>query len=133
LCIGPTASICYGTGLMRDFRTRVLLVRFNSDPNQPRRESEQIRFAVVVLYPPEVKRQLATLETATARAIELARRIIRRDCYRPPDLDTLACTVEVTMFDLRPFADVAWTLEDGTRVWIVEAEQPLPFGWSWRW
>jgi hypothetical protein len=33
----------------------------------------------------------------------------------------LARTVEVTLFDLRPFAEVAWTLEDGTKVWIVEA------------
>ena len=61
----------------------------------------------MVLYPPEVKRQLATLEAATARALELARQIIQRRCYRPPDLDTLQCIVEVTMFDLRPFADVA--------------------------
>lgn len=50
----------------------------------------------------------------------------------PPDLDALICNVEVTMSDLRPFADVAWTLEDGTKVWITEAEQPLPWGWAWR-
>jgi hypothetical protein len=61
------------------------------------------------------------LEAATARAIELAREIIQRDCCRPPDLDALACTAEIKMFDLRPIADVAWTLEDGTKVWIVEA------------
>jgi hypothetical protein len=76
-------------------------------------------------------RELATLEAASARAIQLAGRIIRRDCYRRPDLDTLTCSVEVTMFDLRPFRDVAWTLEDGTKVFLTEAERPLPFGWAW--
>jgi hypothetical protein len=87
----------------------------------------------VILYPPEVKRQLATLEAAKARAAELARQIIQRRCYRPPDPDTLACSAEVTMFDLRPFADVAWIQEGGTKVFITEAEQPLPSDWSWRW
>ena len=119
---------------MHDFRTRVLLVRFTSDldPLQPRVQGEQIRFAVVVLYPPEVKRQLAAVENASARAIDLAREIIQRRCHRPPNLDALACTVEVTRFDLRPFAEAAWTLDDGTRVWITEADQPLPFGWAWQ-
>jgi hypothetical protein len=87
---------------------------------------------VAILYTLEVKRQLATVDPAKGRAVKLARRIIRRDCYRPPDLDTLHCTVEVTSFDLRPFAEVAWTLDDGTKVWITEAEQPLPFGWAWQ-
>jgi hypothetical protein len=87
----------------------------------------------VVLYPLEVKRQLATLEAATACAIELARQIITRRCYRPADLDTFQCTAEVTRFDLRPFVDVAWIQEDGTKVWLTEAEQPLPSDWSWRW
>jgi hypothetical protein len=36
------------------------------------------------------------------------------------------------MFDLRPFREVAWIQDDGTKVWIVEAERPLPFGWAWR-
>ena len=109
---------------MHDPRTRVIQVRFSSGP---------IQYAAVVLYPPEVKRQLATLEAATARAVDLARQIIQRRCYRPPDLDTLTCSVEVTMFDLRPFRDVAWTLEDGTKVFLTEAEQPLPSDWGWRW
>jgi hypothetical protein len=118
---------------MRDFRTRVLLVRFTSDPDVGRtRKDERIRFGAVILYPPEVKRQLATLEAATARAIDLARQIIQRQTHRPPDLDALRCAVEVTRFDLRPFAEAAWTQEDGTKVWVVEAEQPLPFGWAWR-
>jgi hypothetical protein len=53
--------------------------------------------------------------------VKLPREIIQHDCYRPPDLDALACTAEIKMFDLRPIADVAWTLEDGTKVWLVEA------------
>ena len=120
---------------MRDHKTRVLLVRFTSDldPLQPRLQSEQRRFAVVVLYSLAVRRRLATLEAATARAIELAREIIQRDCCRPPNLDSLTCSVEVTMFDLRPFADVAWTLEDGTKVFLTQAEQPLPSDRGWRW
>jgi hypothetical protein len=40
--------------------------------------------------------------------------------------------MEVTLFDLRPFSGATWIQEDGTKVWITEAEQPLPFGWSWR-
>jgi hypothetical protein len=117
---------------MSDVRTRVLLVRFTSEPD-PRNHGAQIRFAVVILYPPDVKRQLATLENATRRAIELAREIITRRCYQSPDLDTLACDVEVTMFDLSPFREVAWVLEDGTKVFITEAERPLPSDWRWRW
>ena len=89
-------------------------------------------FQVAILSPLEVKRQLATLEAASARAIELARQIITRRCYRAPDLDALQCSVEVTMFDLRPFADVAWIQDDGTQVLLTEAEQPLPSDWAWR-
>jgi hypothetical protein len=117
---------------MRDFRTRVLQVRFTSEPD-PRNHGAQIRFAAVVLYPLEVKRHLATLDAASARAVQLARQIIQRRGYLPPDLDTLACNVEVTMFDLRPFRQVAWIQEDGTEVWITEAERPLPSDWGWRW
>ena len=72
------------------------------------------------------------METASGRAIELARAIINRQCYRPLDLDTLTRTVEVTMVDLRPFADVAWIQEDGTKVWLTEVERPLPWEWAWR-
>jgi hypothetical protein len=120
---------------MRDHKTRVLLVRFTSDldPLQPRLQSEQRRFAVVVLYSLEVRCRLATLEAATARALDLARAIIVRRCYLPPDFDALSCTVEVTRFDLRPLAEVARTLDDGTQVFLTGAEQPLPSDWGWRW
>ena len=118
---------------MPDFRTRVILVRFTPDPDPNRLgKGECIRLAVVVLYPLEVKRQLVTVDTAKGHAVKLAREITQHDLYRPPDLDALQCTVAVTLLDLRPFAEVAWTLDDDTKVWVVEAEQPLPFGWSWR-
>ena len=91
----------------------MLRVRFSSGP---------IRFAATILYPLEVKRQLATPGAAAGRAVELARQIIQRRCYRPPDLDTLACALQVAEFDLKPFTDAAWNLEDGTRVYLVEAE-----------
>ena len=119
---------------MRDFRTRVLQVRFRSDPEGDcLRKVGLTRHSVGVRYPREVNRQLATLEAATARAVELARAIIIRRGYLPPDFDALSCAVEVTRFDLRPFADVAWIQEDGTKVWLTEAEQPLPSDWGWRW
>jgi hypothetical protein len=127
----PGRESARSSGPRPDHRTRVIQVRFTSEPD-PRNSGAQIRFAVVVLYPPDVKRRLSTREAATARAIELARRIIQRRCYRPPDLDALACNAEVTLFDLSPFREVAWIQEDGTKVWIVQAERPLPAGWAWR-
>jgi hypothetical protein len=35
--------------------------------------------------------------------------------------------------NLRVSKEVAWTLDDGAKVWITEAEQPLPFDRGWRW
>jgi hypothetical protein len=80
---------------MVDYRTRVIQVRFTSEPDGDCMfQASRIRFAAVVLFPPEVKRQLATLEAATGRAVELARQIIQRDCYRPPNLDRPARTIQ---------------------------------------
>ena len=122
------------SGAERDLLTQVLQVRFTSDlEGDCLRKAGQTRYCVVILYPPEVKRMLGTVDTAKGRAVKLAREIIQRRCYRPADLDTLTCTVEMTLFDLRPFADVAWVLEDGTKVFLTEAEQPLPSNWFWRW
>jgi hypothetical protein len=119
---------------MRDVQTRVLQVRFTSDPQGDcLRRAGPTRFSVVVLYPLGANRRLVTVDTVKGRAVKLAREIIQRRCYQPPDLDRLACTVEVSLFDLRPFADVAWTLEDGTKVFLTEAEQPLPSDFGWRW
>jgi hypothetical protein len=117
----------------RDFCARVIPSPLRVRPGRwLLYKAGRIQFVAVVLYRPDVKRQLATLEAATVRAVELAREIIKRQAYRPPDVDTLTCTVEVTLFDLRPFRDVAWIQEDGAKVWIVEAERPLPFGWAWQ-
>ena len=66
---------------MHDFRTRVIQVRFTSDSEGDcLGKADRIRFAVAVLYPPEVKQRLATLEAATGHAIKLVRQFIQRRC-----------------------------------------------------
>ena len=75
------------------------------------------------LYPPAVKRQLATVNNAKTRITELARQKIQRALVMPPKLDALQCSVQVIEFDLRPFREVATTLEDGTKVWLTEVER----------
>jgi hypothetical protein len=107
---------------VQPFHTRVIRVVYEWRP-PGRWRADGTRIAVVILYPIEVKRRLATLEAASARALELAREIIQRDLFRPPVLEALKCSVEVIEFDLRPFWEVAWTLEDGTKLWITEAER----------
>ena len=84
---------------------------------------DRTQIVAVVLYPIEVKRQLATPNRAKARAVELGRQKIQRDLFRPPKLEALQCSVGVIEFDMRPFREVAWTLEDGTKVWITEVER----------
>ena len=116
---------------VQPFHTRVIQVVYEWAPAE-RWRTDRTRIVAVILYPPEVKRQLATLEAAGARALELARQKIQRDLFRPPKLEALQCSVGVIEFDLRPFREVAWIQEDGTKVWIVEAERPLPYGWAWR-
>jgi hypothetical protein len=92
---------------MHDFRTRVIQIRFTSDPDGDcLRKVNPTHFSVVVLY---------TLEAAASRVIELAREIIKCRFYRPPGLNALRCTVEVTTFGLRPFQGVAWTLGAGKK------------------
>jgi hypothetical protein len=76
---------------MRDFRTRLIQVRFTSDPQGDcLRKAGPTRFTVVIPYQLEVKHRLVTVNTATGRAVKLAREIIHRQCYWPPDPDTLA-------------------------------------------
>lgn len=54
---------------MHDFCTRMLLVRFTSDPEGDcLRKAGPTRYGVVILYPPEVKRQLATLSDSKLNA-----------------------------------------------------------------
>jgi hypothetical protein len=54
------------------FHTRVIQVVYEWAPAE-RWRTDRTRIVAVILYPPEVKRQLATLEAASARALELAR------------------------------------------------------------
>jgi hypothetical protein len=107
---------------MKPFHTRVIQVAYEWRTAE-RWRTDHIRIVAVILYPPEVKRQLATLEAATARVIELASRQIQRRLVRPPKLDALQCSVQVVDFDPRPFWDVARTLEDGTKVWLTKVER----------
>jgi len=107
---------------MKPFHHRVIQVAYEWRPAE-RWRKDYTRIVAVILYPLEVKRQLATLEAATARALELARQQIQRALVCPPKLETLQCSVEVIEFDLRPFWDVATTLEDGTRIWLTEVER----------
>jgi hypothetical protein len=90
---------------MKPFHTRVIQVAYEWRPAE-RWRKDRTRIVAVVLFPIEVKRQLATLEAATVRAIELAAQKIQRDLYRPPKLEVLECSVEVIDFDLRPFREV---------------------------
>jgi hypothetical protein len=78
-------------------KTRVIEVTYESPPapDLPRRP-ERIRLAVLVLYPLEVKRQLATVDNAKARAIQIARQILQKRLDRLPDLDALNCSAVVT-------------------------------------
>jgi hypothetical protein len=108
---------------MSHSRTRVIQVVFESAPDLKRPWKRQTRLVAVVLYPLEVKRRLATVETAKARALELARQIIERDCFRPPILEKLNCQVEVTHYDLRPLQRPHWVLDDGTKVWLAGVER----------
>lgn len=100
---------------MKPFHTRVIQIAYEWRPAE-RWRNDRTRIVVVVLFPPAVKRQLATLEAATTRAVELARQKIQRALAMPPKLEALKCSVQVIDFDLRPFWDVATTLEDGTKV-----------------
>jgi hypothetical protein len=63
------------------------------------------------------------VDTANARAVYLARQIIERDLFRPPILEALNCSVEITEFDIRPFMEPHWGLDDGTKVWLVEVHR----------
>jgi hypothetical protein len=100
----------------------MILVRWTgvADPQRP--FSGGTRIAVAVVFTPEVKRRLATLEATTQRALELGRQIVERTLPHPPDLGTLRCAVEVTGDELQPVARPDLTTADGTRVWLVQAD-----------
>jgi hypothetical protein len=97
---------------MGDLRIRVV---FESAPDPDRfRWKERAHCAVGMVYPPEVKQQLRTWE--------IARKMINDPIYKAPALDPLEASAEVVMIDLFPLGDVHRVLDDGTRVWLSEAE-----------
>ena len=116
---------------MKPGLTRVLRVVYEGEPDPKKPwNTRRTRLAAVVLYPLEVKRKLATVDTAKARAIKLAGELIERCCHRPPRLEALRCSAEVVEFDLQPFGPARWSLEDGTKVWITEVDR-APHCPSW--
>ena len=77
-----------------------------------------ITVTAAVLFPPEVKRRLATIEAATRHALELARQAAALGLPRPPDLDRLICTIEVRSDEALPSGEPSLTTDEGTRVWL---------------
>ena len=82
-----------------------------------------VTVTAAVLFPPEVKRRLATIEAATRHALDLARQAAARRLPRPLDLDRLICTIEVTSDDLLPPGEPSLTTDEGSRVWLEETGQ----------
>jgi hypothetical protein len=99
-----------------------MVVRWTGATDPQRLLSGGTRLAVAVVFTPEVKRQLATLEATTRRALELGRQIVERTLPHPPDLGALECAVEVTGDELQPLGRPDLTTADGTRVWLVQAD-----------
>jgi hypothetical protein len=95
----------------------VLLIRWAtpSDPRQP--PPAGISVTVTVLFPPEVKRRLATIEAATRHALDLARHAAA-NLPQPLHLDRLICTIEVQSDDLVPSGEPSLITDEGTRVWL---------------
>ena len=100
----------------------MILVRWTGTADPQRPLSSGTRITVAVVFTPEVKRQLATLEATTQRALELGRQLVERTLPHPPDLSALQCTVEVTGDELQPLDRPDLTTADGTRVWLVQRE-----------
>ena len=100
----------------------MILVRWADVAGLRHPSSGGARIAVAVVFNPEVKRQLATLEATIQRALELGRQIVERTLPYSPDLSALTCTIEVTGDDLQPLHPPNLTTADGTRVWLVQGE-----------
>ncbi|MBV9491210.1 MAG: hypothetical protein JO069_16030 [Verrucomicrobia bacterium] len=100
----------------------MILLRWNRilDPQRSRPGARCITAAVV--FPPAVKRRLATLETAIQRALELGRDVIERTLPPTPDLSAFECVVEVTLDERQPLGRPHLETADGTRVWLMEAK-----------
>lgn len=99
----------------------MLLIRWAapSGPCHPVRAG--ISLTVTVLFPPEVKRRLATIEGATRHALDLAHRAAATAGPASLDLDRLSCTVEIQSDDLPPAGEPALITLEGTQVWLERA------------
>ena len=102
----------------------MLLIRWTTSPDQSNASPAGITVTVAVLFPPEVKRRLATIEAATRHALDLARQAIARGLPRPLDLDRLICTIEVRSDDPLPPGEPSLITEEGSRVWLERTGQP---------
>ena len=100
----------------------VILVRWTGAASPQRSLAGGMRITVAVVFTPEVKRQLATLEATTQRALELGRQLVERTLPHPPDLGALSCAVEVTADELQPVSRPDLTAADGTRAWLLQAD-----------
>jgi hypothetical protein len=94
----------------------VILVRWTGAAGPRRPLSGGPRITVAVVFTPEVKRHLATLEATTQRALELGRQVVERTLPHPPDLGALSCAVEVMGDELQPLHRPDLTTTDGTRL-----------------
>jgi hypothetical protein len=96
----------------------VLLIRW-ATPSDPRHPSPAgVSVTATVLFPPEVKRRLATIEAATRHALDLARRAAAAGLPQPLNLDRLSCTIEIQSDDLVPPGEPSLITDEGTRVWL---------------
>ena len=96
----------------------VILIRWvpPSDPRRP--PGAGVAVTAVVLFPPEIKRRLATIEAATRHALDLARRVALTGLPHPAELERLSCTVEIRSDCLAPRGEPFLITEEGIRVWL---------------
>jgi hypothetical protein len=60
---------------------------------------------------------------AKARVLEIARKQIQDRLYKPPDLGALQVSVKTAIVILLPLGDAHRVLDDGTKVWLSDAER----------
>lgn len=96
----------------------MLLIRW-ATPSDPRHPSPAgISVTATVLFPPEVKRRLATVEAATRHALDLARQAVATGPAPQLDLEGLNCTVVIQSDDLPPPGEPSLIISEGVRVWL---------------
>ena len=96
----------------------MLLIRWAA-PSDPRDPSPAgISVTATVLFPPEVKRRLATIEAATRHALDLARQAAAAGPAPQLELERLGCTLEIQSDDLPPPGEHSLITGEGARVWL---------------